>query len=140
MKAPIVKNTIGSLQCAITSLSEQFGKKIAQVDQRLNSLAADRYVYANQNVNRSSSLFDQLHQSSSNSDGVTQGTGSYQCRGDNLSSLITPSSQYFKWSSQCKGGNSSGNIAEMIKSCSNSSVEKSKNRPHSQREVTTILR
>ena len=134
--ATMVKNTVGSLQCTITSLSEQFEKKIAEVDQRLNSLDADRDVYANQNVNRSSSLFDRLHHSSSNSDGVTQGTSSYQCRGDNLPSLITPSNQNSistrinltkdqGFSSQCKGGNPSGDIAQMSQSCSNSNMEKS---------------
>ena len=36
--ATMMKNTAGSLQCTITSLSEQSEKKIAEVDQRLNSL------------------------------------------------------------------------------------------------------
>ena len=60
-------------------MSEQIEKKFAEIDQRLDGLASDRGVYANKNVNRSTMLFDALNNSTSNSDGVTQGTSSYQC-------------------------------------------------------------
>ena len=73
----MVQTTVGSLQSTITSMSEQIEKKFAEIDQRLDILASDRGVYANQNGNRSSTLFDGLNNGKSNSDGVTQGISSY---------------------------------------------------------------
>ena len=73
----MVQTTVGSLQSTITSMSEQIEKKFAEIDQRLDILASDRGVYANQNANRSSTLFDGLNNGKSNSDGVTQGISSY---------------------------------------------------------------
>ena len=86
----MVQTTVGSLQSTITSMSEQIEKKFAEIDQRLDGLASNR-VYANQNANRSYTLFHGLNNGSSNTDGVTQGTSSYQCKGDYPPSLITPS-------------------------------------------------
>ena len=91
--ASMVKNTVGSLQRTINSIAEQMEKKRAEIDQIIDSLASDRSVLANQNVNQSSSLFDKVNQSSSNSQDGTQNTSMYQCRGDNMTSFPTPSEQ-----------------------------------------------
>ena len=123
----MVQTTVGSLQSTITSMSEQIEKKFAEIDQRLDSLASDK-VYANQNANRSSTLFQGLNNGSSNSDGVTQGTSSYQCKGDNPPSLITPSGQNTSidlTNVQNKGSNSSGNIVHLSQSCPNSTIDES---------------
>ena len=125
----MVQTTVGSLQSTIKSMSDQIEKKFAEIDQRLDGLASDR-VYANQNVNRSSTLFHGLDNGSSNTDGVTQGTSSYQCRGDNPPSLITPTGQNTSidlTNVQNKGSNSSGNIVHLSQSCPNSTIDKSHN-------------
>ena len=111
-------------------MSEQIEKKFAEIDQGLDGLASIRGVYSNQNANRSSMLFDVLNNGSSNSDGVTQGTSSYQCKGDNLPSLITPSGQNTSidlTNVQNKGSNSSGDIVHLSQSCPNSTIDKSHN-------------
>ena len=134
--ASMVKNTVGSLQCTITSMAEQMEKKWAEIDQRIDSLASDISVLANQNVNQSSSLFDKVNQGNSNSQDGTQNTSMYQCRGDNMTSFPTPSEQNTQTRSidltkdnQCKGGNSSGNNAQLKQSCPNSSNDKSTEQP-----------
>ena len=125
----MVQTTVGSLQSTITSMSEQIEKKFAEIDQRLDGLASNR-VYANQNANRSYTLFHGLNNGSSNTDVVTQGTSSYQCKGDNPPSLITPSGQNTCMdltNVQNKGSNSSGNIVHLSQSCPNSSIDESLN-------------
>ena len=119
-----------SLQSTIKSMSEQIERKFAETDQQLDGLASDRGVYANQNANRSSTLFHWLNNDSSNTYVVTQGTSSYQCKGDNPPSLITPSGQNTSidlTNVQNKGSNSSGNIAHLSQSCPNSTIDKSHN-------------
>ena len=121
----MVQTTVGSLQSTIKSMSEQIEKKFAEIDQRLDGLASGR-VYANQNVNRSSTLFQGLNNGSSNTDG----TSSYQCKGDNPPSIITPSGQNTSidlTNVQNKGSNSSGNIVHLSQSCPNSTLEESLN-------------
>ena len=128
--ATMIQTMVGSLQSTIKSMSEQIEKKFAEIDQRLDSLASNSDVYANQNANRSSTLFEGLNNGKSNSDGVTQGTSSYQCKGDNPPSLITPSGQNTSIDLtyvQNKGSNSSGNIVHLSQSCPNSTIDKSHN-------------
>ena len=125
----MVQTTVGSLQSTIKSMSDQIEKKFAEIDQRLDGLASDR-VYANQNANRSSTLFHWLDNGSSNTDGVSQGTSSYQCKGDNPPSLTTPSGQNTSidlTNLQSKGSNSSGNIVHLSQSCPNSTIDESHN-------------
>ena len=121
----MVQTTVGSLQSTITSMSEQIEKKFAEIDQRLDSLASDT-VYAYQNANRCSTLFHGLNNGSPNTDG----TSSYQCKGDNPPSLITPSGQNTSidlTNVQNKGSNSSGNIVHLSQSCPNSTIDESLN-------------
>ena len=122
----MVQTTVGSLQSTITSMSEQIEKKFAEIDQRLDSLASDRGVYANRNANRSTILFDGLNNGKSNSDGVTQGTSSYQYKGDNLPSLTTTLDQNTSNDLtnvlQGKGSNSFENSVHLSQSCPNSSM------------------
>ena len=132
----MVQTTVGSLQSTITSMSEQIEKKFAEIDQQLDGLASNR-VYANQNANRSYTLFHGLNNGSSNTDGVTQGTSAYQCKGDNPPSLITPSGQNTSMdltNVQNKGSNSSGNIVHLSQSCPNSTISEHTR----QRGITTI--
>ena len=126
----MVQTTVGSLQSTITSMSEQIEKKFAEIDQRLDSLASNSDVYAYQNANRSSILFDGLNNGKSNSDGVTQDISSYQYKGDNLPSLIRPSGQNTSidlTNVQNKGSNTSGNSVHLSQSCPNSSMNTSHN-------------
>ena len=125
----MVQTTVGSLQSTIKSMSDQIEKKFAEIDQRLDGLASDR-AYANQNANRSSTLFHGLDNGSSNTYGVTQGTSSNQCKGGNPPSLTTPSGQNTSidlTNVQNKGNNSSGNIVHLSQSCPNSSIDESHN-------------
>ena len=65
--ASMVKNTVSTLQSTISATVEQFEKKFAEVEQKLNCLATDRGIFANRNENRNTSVFGRLSQSNSKS-------------------------------------------------------------------------
>lgn len=135
--ATMVKNTVSSLQNTISSTLEQFERKFAEIDHKLNSLAAERSVYANHNENRNTSLFSRLHQTHTNSDEM----GSLSPQGNSLSALNTQSNQNGITTSidrarACesisRGDNSSGTVEQTGQSCSNSSMERCMGETHTQ--------
>ena len=128
--ATMVKDTVGSLQCTIISLREQFEKRLAEVEQRFDGQISVQGVSTTQNGARNISGCNRLHQKRLNSEDATQSTNSYRSRGDNPSSLTTPSDQMNLANvqdhvPQCKGGNTSGNGAKTSQSCPNLVMDKS---------------
>lgn len=87
--AGMVKDTVSSLHNSVSSLTKQFEQKFSEIEQKLSSLATDRVILANNNPNRSISLFDQAYQSASNFETMT----SSQNKGDNTHSLFAHSNQ-----------------------------------------------
>ena len=128
--ATMVKDTVGSLQCTIISLREQFEKRLAEVEQRFDGQISVQDVLTTQNGARKMSGCNRPNQKHPNIEAAKQCIDSYQCRGDKPPSLTTPSDQMNLANVQdyvpkCKGGNTSGNGAKTSQSCPNLGMDKS---------------
>ena len=62
----MVKSTVSSLQTSVSKLTDQFERKFAQIEQKLNRIASDRGAFENINAKRSTSLFGQTLHGTSN--------------------------------------------------------------------------
>ena len=133
--ASMVKNTVSTLQNTISATVEQFERKFAEIEQKLNSLATDRGIFANRNENRNTSVFGRLSQSNSKSCDIDSlpSQENLPSQTSILPSHTTQSNQKGistsidltrAQESICKGGNSSGNNAPISQSCSNYNMER----------------
>ena len=133
--ASMVKNTVSTLQNTISATVEQFERKFAEIEQKLNSLATDRGIFANRNENRNTSVFGRLSQSNSKSCDIDSlpSQENLPSQASILPSHTTQSNQNGistsidltrAQESICKGGNSSGNNAPISQSCSNYNMER----------------
>ena len=133
--ASMVKNTVSTLQNTISATVEQFERKFAEIEQKLNSLATDRGIFANRNENRNTSVFGRLSQSNSKSCDIDSlpSQENLPSQASILPSHTTQSNQNGistsidltrAQESICKGGNSSGNNAPISQSCPNYNMER----------------
>ena len=125
--ATMVKDTVGSLQCTIISLREQFEKRLAEVEQRFDGQISVQDVLTTQNGARKMTGCNRPNQKHPNIEAAKQCIDSYRCRGDNPPSLTDQMNlaNVQDYVPQCKGGNTSGNGAKTSQSCPNLGMDKS---------------